>query len=71
LADDILDHHEGLCPTLEIEPDGKFSCGLVKRPLHYIRPEWGNEKLPEFSDTAAALLGFGHGCGMEDEYAAQ
>jgi hypothetical protein len=24
------------CIALEIEPDGRFSCGLLKRPSHYL-----------------------------------
>jgi hypothetical protein len=62
----VFGYKPGQCDALEIETDGRFSCGLVKRPIHYIRPDWGAGELPEFSEIAALLLGFGQGCGMED-----
>jgi hypothetical protein len=55
------------CPALEIESDGKFSCGLYKRPFHYIKPEWAEHDISYrlLSDFIASTLGFGQGCGME------
>ena len=68
LSDQFLNHVEGqLCPALEINfQTGECSCGLVKLPMHYIRPDWGDDPMPEISETVALLLGFGQGCGMED-----
>lgn len=58
-----------MCPALEIESDGKFSCGLYKRPFHYIKPEWAEHDQTErfLADLIASTLGFGQGCGMEDD----
>lgn len=72
LAVDFLDALFGeQCPALEIETDGRTSCGLVKRPLHYINPQLAAEaeKINNWTNIPAMIsevLGFGQGCGMED-----
>lgn len=60
------------CPALEIEPDGRFSCGMYKRPLYYINPQLANEAKEingwfDISGKVADFLGFGQGCQMQDE----
>lgn len=73
LATDFLQAADGeLCPALEVEPNGQFSCGLFKRPLHYINPQLAAEAEQingwvDFSGKVAEFLGFGHGCQMQDE----
>ena len=70
LAIDLLQAVEDwICPALEIEEDGRFSCGLYKRPMHYIRPEFvpwqQTEPMAHVVGMIEAVLGFGDGCGME------
>jgi hypothetical protein len=72
LAIDFLQADDGeLCPALEVEPDGRFSCGLFKRPIHYINPQLAAEAetingWTDFPAKVAEVLGFGQGCSMED-----
>jgi hypothetical protein len=62
------------CTALEIEPDGRFSCGLYKRPLHYLSPQLPTPNPGSKAEAFIALtrtlvgdfLAFGQGCGMED-----
>jgi hypothetical protein len=69
---DFLDAPEDeMCRALEVEFDGRFSCGLAKRPLHYINPglvEHSDafEELTRMSELITKYLGFGDGCGMDD-----
>lgn len=71
LAQEIMGHTtKGPCRALE-EEDGKYICGLVKRPAFYM---FGEENVPE-SETGwlsvlyANALGIGRGCDAitEDE----
>lgn len=72
LAVDFLDALFGEpCRALEIEEDGRTSCGLAKRPLYYINPQLAGEAeqingWTNFPSIIALYLGFGQGCGMED-----
>lgn len=59
-----LPNDNGPCPALEIH-DGAFKCGMAIRPHYYLGTQsWGNETLRPMLEFA---LGFGQGCGMEDE----
>lgn len=59
-----LPNDAGPCPALELH-DGAFKCGMALRPHYYLGTEsWGNETLRPMLEFA---LGFGQGCGMEDE----
>lgn len=67
LALDFLDASEDAqCSALEIEADGKFSCGLFKRPEYYVNPQMERGDLAEISILIGKFLAFGQGCGMED-----
>jgi len=73
LAADYLNAPEDkMCPALEVGSDGRFVCGLHRRPLHYINPSLiGHEdeikELTGLPDLIAQYLGFGQGCQMQDE----
>ena len=62
------------CPALEYEAaDGRFYCGLVRRPSHYIVPD-----KPDFAQADSVVaplvskaLGVGNGCGAPDDTEAQ
>jgi hypothetical protein len=40
LSRDMLHSDAAPCIALEVEPDGKFSCGLLKRPSHHLGISW-------------------------------
>jgi hypothetical protein len=60
-----------ICRALEVDHSGETSCGLLKRPLHYIRPEWIAEDrdgsvTKMLIEQIRKCLPLGQGCGMED-----
>lgn len=63
LARDFLGFRSAPCPALEFD-DGRFWCGLVRRPHYYLGtfPEGDFLLQPSF----AFLLGFGVGCDAND-----
>lgn len=68
LAREAMDHPaEGPCRAIE-EENGRYICGLVKRPAFYM---FGEENVPE-SETGwlsvmfANALGIGRGCDSGD-----
>jgi hypothetical protein len=68
IAQTLLNCHEGPCVALETETDGRKTCGMVKRPAHYMF----NEDAPpsatgEFQVMIANMLGIGRGCDAADD----
>lgn len=70
----------GPCPALELDKaTGQTSCGMIKRPLHYLlaredRPDWAQPGDPHFveaqgnlSSHIAHALGAGLGCDSDDD----
>ena len=71
----FVGHEENAqCPALEIETSGEFSCGMIKRPDHYLQTNWSAEDRKAMTDylvpTIKASLGIGHGCQMRDDHVA-
>ncbi|WP_244013351.1 hypothetical protein [Methylobacterium sp. J-068] len=60
----IPDHpEEGPCRAMEFE-GGRFVCGMIRRPGHYIGlPDWGD---PHMGALFAGALGAGKGCDADD-----
>jgi len=59
------------CIALEFH-DGKFFCGMVRRPSYYLNVSHlnlGGEADEILSEKFAALIYSGQGCGMPDEVA--
>jgi hypothetical protein len=56
----IPDHpEEGPCLAMEFDT-GRFVCGMIRRPGHYIRlPDWGDAHM---GALFAKALGAGKGC---------
>lgn len=51
---------KGPCPAMEFK-DGRFFCGMIRRPSHYMRlpNDWADEVL---GGMIASALGAGRGC---------
>lgn len=60
----IGEHVKAPCPALE-RRDGRFVCGLILRPSHYLRlpNDWADEHL---GGVFADALGVGKGCDADD-----
>ena len=60
----ILHSDAAPCIALEVQ-DGKYLCGLLRRPAHYLPEFEGREELARA--VIGKLLDIGGGCGMPDE----
>ena len=67
----FLRSEQAPCIALEFH-DGKFFCGMVRRPSYYLSVSHlnlGGEADKILSEKFAALIYSGQGCGMLDEVA--
>jgi hypothetical protein len=68
LAEQFLNCFDGPCVALEEESDGRKTCGLVKRPAHYMFGEDAPQSLTGgFQVMLANMLGIGRGCDASDD----
>jgi hypothetical protein len=62
-----LHSEQAPCIALEVH-DGKYLCGVALRPEFYLREVSQLGQLPNLARAVVAeVLGFGRGCGMDDE----
>lgn len=62
----FLNSQQAPCIALEMH-DGKFMCGMVIRPSHYLNINWRDEAFEqELIQGFKRLIETGSGCGMDD-----